>query len=436
MHIIQARVINIRSLKQLYWKIDPKQAAGWHVIIGDNGSGKSSFVRAIALTLVGPLEASALRQDLNDWLRRGTSSGTIRLDLKFDSSYDKLSGSGKALQKYLVPVSVRLDKQQDQSVRISKNPIGYDPERYVWGGRSGWFSASYGPFRRFTGGDKDYEKIFYSNPKLASHLSVFDESVALTESLSWLRELQFQKLESLQRSERNPQGDLLDAVKAFVNQPGFLPYDAKLHEVSSKGVDFVDGNGCQISVEELSDGYRSILSMTFELLRQLAKTYGHSIFDKGRTQVIVPGVVLIDEVDAHLHPSWQRKVGVWFREHFPNIQFIVTTHSPLVCQAANVGTVWRLPSPGSMDVGGMVEGIELDRLLYGNILEAYSTEMFGDNITRSDAAKALLRRLSELNRKELHSSLTVQEVAEQDRLRAILPTTAHNLSNGAAKAAT
>ena len=52
---------------------------------------------------------------------------------------------------------------------------------------------------------------------------------------------------------------------------------------------------------------------------------------------MAPGVVLIDEVDAHLHPTWQRRIGLWFREHFPKLQFIVSTHSPLICQAATVG---------------------------------------------------------------------------------------------------
>ena len=49
------------------------------------------------------------------------------------------------------------------------------------------------------------------------------------------------------------------------------------------------------------------------------------------------GVVLIDEVDVHLHVSWQRSIGFWLKKHFPNVQFIVTTHSPFVCQAADPG---------------------------------------------------------------------------------------------------
>ncbi len=288
-------------------------------------------------------------------------------------------------------------------------------------GYVGWFSASYGPFRRFTGGDQEYEKLFVSHPTLARHLSIFGENVALTECLSWLKELQFKKL------EQDPEGELLDLIKSFVNQPGFLPHAARLDKVSSKGVEFVDGNGYQLPVEELSDGYRSMLSMTFELIRQLARAYGSDrVFDpKDPTKVMVPGIVLIDEIDAHLHPTWQRRIGIWFRKYFPKLQFIVTTHSPLVCQAAEVGTVWQLPKPGSDSEGGMVTGQELDRLVYGNVLDAYSTDVFGEDVTRSDASKQRLQRLAELNMKELQGTLTASEQQEQEQLRAAMPTSAH-----------
>ncbi len=295
-----------------------------------------------------------------------------------------------------------------------------DPGRIIWVGTAGWFSASYGPFRRFTGGDADYEKLFFTNPRLARHLSVFDESVALTEGLRWLQQLQYKRL------ERDPEGQLLEPLLKFINQPGFLPHQARMESISSREVLFVDGNGFRVPVEELSDGYRSILSMTFELIRQLAATYGPKrVFNpKDPTKVNVPGVVLIDEVDAHLHPTWQRRVGLWFREHFPEIQFIVTTHSPLVCQAAEVGTVWRLPRPGTDEQARQITGAELDRLVYGNVLDAYGTGLFGEGVARSEASKQRLERLAELNLKEVRKGLTAAERKEQGSLRASLPTAA------------
>jgi hypothetical protein len=134
-------------------------------------------------------------------------------------------------------------------------------------------------------------------------------------------------------------------------------------------------------------------------------------------------VVLIDEVDAHLHPTWQKEIGFWFTRHFPQIQFIVTTHSPLVCQAAVKGSIFLLPRPGSGDAGRMITGEERDRLLYGNVLDAYSTEPFGYGDTRSMEGKELYQKLGELNVREMRGTLSESDRKEQERLRAIFPTT-------------
>jgi len=347
----------------------------------------------------------ALRQDWNDWLTRGESEGCVRLDI---------AGA---------PVELSFSRRSDGLVELEECPVLEQKKRSP-DERQRVFSASYGPFRRFTGGREEYRGIFRRMPRLAAHLSVFGEDVALTEYLSWLQNLQFRKL------EQRPGGELLDLVTRFVNQKGFLPHEARLHKITSDFIEFIDAEGCQLPVESLSDGYRSILSMTFELIRQLAQFYGaEHVFDKKDPhRIVAPGIVLIDEVDAHLHPTWQRQVGLWFREHFPRIQFIVTTHSPLVCQAADVGTVYRLPRPGSDERPGMVTGIDLDRLVYGNVLDAYGTEVFGPGITRSEEAKKRLGRLAELNLQELEKGLSDSEREEQESLRAATPTAAYTLS--------
>ena len=108
-------------------------------------------------------------------------------------------------------------------------------------------------------------------------------------------------------------------------------------------------------------------------------------------KIDLPGVVLVDEIDAHLHPTWQLRIGENLLRYFPKVQFIVTTHSPLICHAAEKGSVWRLPVPGDdSSFTGRVRGKELKRLIYGDILEAYDTELFGivGNAVRLGQTKA------------------------------------------------
>ncbi|MFZ3374298.1 MAG: AAA family ATPase [Chthoniobacterales bacterium] len=365
---------------------------------------------------MGPSEAPALRQDWSDWLQKDARNGYIHLNVDEDKTYDHWEGKGRQLRKYYIGTSLSFFRATDGAVSLTK-PKTRNPFRTLWSGKSGWFSAAYGPFRRFTGGDKDTEKMFYSHPRLARHLSVFGENVALSECLVWLQELKFKEL------EEKPEHSLLESVTRFINDSGFLPHDCRIHDINSKEVVFVDPKGCKVDVEEMSDGFRAILSMTFELIRQMTSEFNQQrVFDPNDpTRILVPGVVLIDEVDAHLHPTWQRRVGLWFRTHFPNMQFIVTTHSPLVCQAADVGSVFRLPTPGTDQKAGMVNGKELDRLLYGNVLDAYGTEMFGPNVARSERSLYMSSRLAELNQKEVYTGLSPEEREEQQKLRATLP---------------
>ncbi len=255
---------------------------------------------------------------------------------------------------------------------------------------------------------------------------MFEERIALTECLEWLRDLKFRELEG------DLEGALLHHVMEFVNQSDFLPSNVRLVDVTSRGILFRDANGVDVSVGDLSDGYRSILSLTFELIRQMAKAFGpNRIFDPTDPTRIVPeGVVIIDEIDAHLHPTWQQRIGRWFCEHFPNVQFMVSTHSPLVCQSAENGSIYVLPRSGTDERGGMVEGAALRRLVYGTVLDAYGTEAFGREaaLTRSSSSRDMHKRLATLNNTEMRRRLTDDEEKERQKLREALPSAATTLS--------
>lgn len=426
MYLNQVTIRNIRSISRLDIEFDRESYAGWHVLLGDNGAGKSTVIRSIALGLTGPVEAAALRQNWNDWLQSRKTSGRITLQIEQDSKLDKATGKGSQLTQRYVGASVVFSRTMmgNESMVTMASPPRSKAKRYVWGEGKGWFCASYGPFRRFSGGDSTLSKLFYSTPHLAPHLSAFGEDVALTECLGWLQTLHVKQLEG----SPNHEGVMLENLKTFLNEGGLLPHKTRLHDVSSNGVLFKDGNGNQIPVTLLSDGYRSILSMTFELIRQMARVYGpdrvfESIRD-GEMVVNLPGVVLVDEIDAHLHPTWQKRIGYWFLKYFPKVQFIVSTHSPLVCHAAENGSVWKLPTPGSRETVKQVEGDELKKILYGDLVEAYDTELFGIPSTRSDSAKAKQSRLAQLNVKFRRGKLSADETRELKQLRVILPTIA------------
>jgi hypothetical protein len=433
-HVRHASVRNIRSIERFLWDVDQQRntndLAGWHVILGENGSGKSSMLRAIALAIAGPSDAPALRQDWSSWLRRSSDEGEVNLLFEPHPGWDEYEGSPYPSEGFTPDVLVRFDRR-DRHIDFKQEQSRSNPNRHVWSGEPGWFSASYGPFRRFSGGDEDAERLYRSYHRLARHLTTFGESFALSECTDWLHDLKFKALEAEKAGEPDggEAGRLLLRLFGFINDSGLLPHDTRMADVTSDDVFFMDGDGHAVPIDDLGDGYRSILSLVFELLRNLVEEFGDGrVFDGTGVRIQVPGVVLIDEIDAHLHPHWQRLIGHWFIERFPRMQFIVTTHSPLVCQAAERGTIYRLPQPGSDDEGGFVTGSERDRLLYGNVLDAYDTQSFGVVPTRSKAGRLKLQRLADLNLKARRAPLDPAEEQEREHLRQILPTMARDES--------
>lgn len=425
MYLRQLSISNIRSLESFAIDIPAEDCAGWHVVLGANGAGKSTVIRSLALALAGPKEAAALRQNWTNWLRTGAEFGSI--SLKVDPSSDDIfEVRGKRAHAIEAKLEFR-PAEGDIGPKVEmKKTSERGATRSIWGANSGWFSASFGPFRRFTGGDRSYERLFYSNPRLAPHLSAFGEDVALTEGLRWLTDLRVAELEG------RPEGRLLKSIKDLLNGSGLLPDNARISDVTSEKVSIVDADDFEVSVEQMSDGYRSVLSMIFEIMRQMTKAFGVdavvSAIDVGEGTIGLPGVVAIDEVDAHLHPSWQVDIGPWFSKCFPNLQFIVTTHSPIICR--NAKSVWRLASPGSGDESGQVKGVALKRLIYGSILEAYGTEYFGQDVVRSSESSDLMDELARLNLRALRGELSGEEERRMADLRATLPTEASSLAGG------
>ena len=162
MHLRHANVTNVRSIRRFHWDIadelGTEDLAGWHVLLGDNGSGKTSVLRAIALALNGPKQAPALRQDWSSWLRQTCDRAEVNLLFVPHEGWDVISSGAPALKRGGHPdllVSLLRKEREVDFVKESGAEIGLDPSFHAWRGERGWFSASYGPYRRFSGGDKD-----------------------------------------------------------------------------------------------------------------------------------------------------------------------------------------------------------------------------------------------------------------------------------------
>ena len=103
----------------------------------------------------------------------------------------------------------------------------------------------------------------------------------------------------------------------------------------------IDKNGEELRVDQLSDGEKCTLAMVGDLARRMAIANPSPEDPLGGT-----GVVLIDEIDLHLHPGWQRHVVSALEETFPNCQFLVSTHSPQIVSHVAPERIWLLERSG------------------------------------------------------------------------------------------
>jgi energy-coupling factor transporter ATP-binding protein EcfA2 len=395
MYIQQIHIKNIRSIRDV--TIDfGENPAGWHVILGENGSGKTTVARAIALGLLSSENKLILRQNWSNYLGNFEELGLIEATNSVGGkNYSTFSKDGTGLT--------------DNYPRDVFKDI---------------FTASFGPFRRFSGGNEVWDEAYQHSFKYSSaHFSLFSEAVSFAECLNWLKNLDYR------RKDKRPEGKIIDSLIAFINKTNLLPFGATINEVNSDGIFLLDPNGCKVNLNDASDGYRSILSLAFELIRQMIFYPDFKSADKvfenaGNAEFIIPikGIVIIDEIDAHLHPTWQTEIGFWFQKYFPKIQFIVTTHSPLVCRAATGnGTIWKLAKPGSDEETRKITGQDKDRLLLGNLLDAYGTDAFGTDVSQSDAGRKLGDQLAMLSLRAFKGTITKEEKVVFENLKAKMP---------------
>ena len=394
--------------------------AGWTVLAGRNGSGKSTLLKAIALAASGASGAAVLHGSFVSWLRVGAEQAEVEIEIQ--GSTDDLKKS------FSVPPEKQVTTQRWNRQKAGSEPVissDLPPEAQKgpgpWGSLSfGWFLAGYGPYRRLSERTTDERRL----PARLSRLVSLFRAEPLMECVEWLQQVHYRKLD-----ERPGAAELEQSIFAILND-GLLPDGLRLEEIDSEGL-WTFQHGVRLPLEGLSDGYRTTAALVLDIVRLLHDCFGSLDVDGSGRRLLNSGVVLIDEVDLHLHVSWQKEFGFWLKQHFPNVQFIVTTHSPFVCQAADRRGLIRLPVPAEGRSAEHVSEDLYNTVVNGSADDAVLTELFGLETSYSDRAERLREDVANLEAK-----LQTGKATDKDRralldLRSRLP---QNLSTDVAQA--
>ncbi|QSQ21015.1 AAA family ATPase [Pyxidicoccus parkwayensis] len=422
--------------------------AGWTVLAGRNGAGKSSLLKAIALVVAGPAAARALQPSFSGWIHTDKQEGLVVARFVPEPKHDRfLNGDApsKSFKAHLsllqfesgpepslhfgssYPMQVRFGNQQPTLMKdpatstseLEDGPWAVNPR--------GWFIAGYGPYRRLASAAEAQRSISGSS-QVNRLVGLFLQDGALVEAVQWLREHHFRRLEDKVGAK-----ELIESVLELLND-GLLPDSTRVSHIDTDGL-WVTQGARTFPLRDMSDGYRTTTALVLDLARQLQTTYQEFklVQQNGTWCVPYPGVVLIDEVELHLHVSWQRRIGFWLKRHFPNIQFIVTTHSPFVCQAADPKGLIRLPAPGEERTAEHVSDELFRTVVNGTVDEAVLTELFGLDHVHSEESERLRTRVAELEVRLMDGKATEEDRAEFESLSAQLPDTGSALVDRAVR---
>lgn len=199
-------------------------------------------------------------------------------------------------------------------------------------------------------------------------MTLFNNNLELINPEQWIKDL------ALDQSKQKVQKLGVEALKRVIDE--VLNKDVTI-EIEGSRVIFVE-RGYRETIDELSEGYRSMIIFICDLLYRL-------LINNPKEEDVfgIPGVVLIDEIDEHLHLKWQRVIVKKLRSIFPNIQFIMTTHSPTIIQGASddaiIYRVYR--NNGITQISEPYYRNELNDLMVNTLV---TSSMFGLDNSRLD----------------------------------------------------
>lgn len=321
MIVTRLKVANLRAIEAAEFGFQP----GVNLVVGVNGVGKTSVLDALGVCLsavvkhVNGLRGRVAAFSAED-IRIGTEALTVECEVQ----------AANRVYSYLVHKPREASAPQEKKAGMPREQVLDTPDRAEFVGEPPARASEADP------GGRPLAVLFSTNRAVPSDRApskgvaaggapgAFADAFAnrelrLGEFAAWM------KVQEALHTERPAAGRVLAACREAVER--FLPGYRNLRQEGDKRPQlWIDRDSTPIPVRQLSDGERGNLCLVLDLTRRLAQA------NPGMTEPAseAEAIVLIDEIDLHLHPKWQRQIIHNLVAAFPRCQFIATTHSPQV----------------------------------------------------------------------------------------------------------
>jgi energy-coupling factor transporter ATP-binding protein EcfA2 len=337
----------------------------WTILLGDNGSGKTTLLQSLAAIVpremppgTGPhpkqspyvpdiFFSYSSAEKYRAFVRVGSDQFSVDADLAYGAKLND-----KDAKFHIYPISFKIDAQRHA---VSARVYPAQCEKLVVYG--------YGAARRI--GLTTLSEARDSDP-LAT---LFDENCSLLNAEEWLLQADY----AAEKSKDPKAEERLARIKDVLVR--VLPDVTELRiKPSGTQTPFVEAHTPYgwVMMRALSSGYRSVVAWMVDLASRMFDRYPNSA-----DPLAEPAVVLVDQIDAFLHPKWQRQLVQDLTAIFCNTQFVVTAHSPLIVQAATEAKIVLLRCEGDHVIidtrAESVRGWRLDQIVASDLFENIGT---------------------------------------------------------------
>ena len=319
--IEKVEIKNFKAIDSLSFefKSNDFDKASWKMFLGENGVSKTSVLQAISLALVGQEEINGLNLDPIKFLKDRSAKNVSLIKIE-------MSGGMKPIELVITNNGFK------SSIQSSLLQVfGYGATRLM---------------------DDENEEYGMKDCYIKN---LFDPNERIKGVNSWLLSLT---------------ADNFDQVAIALKE--ILALDDKGLFVRKKKKIFFSANSVvsPIPLDSLSDGYQSLIALSVNIMKNLLRRWP--------SLEVAEGIILIDEIGVHMHPRWKMRIVNSFREAFPRVQFICTTHEPLCLRGLSSTEVELIKKDSDAKVRIVtdlppIEGMRIDQILL--------SEHFGLNST-------------------------------------------------------
>jgi predicted ATPase len=318
MFLRRLRLTNIRSIAALDMSFETPEgtARPWTFLLGENGAGKSTILRCIALALAGGEALPKVLGDHDWWIRSGQDKASIDVEIA------TVEGARR---------SARLSFKRGDGIRQllanNKKTLEQLDAALVHSLRN-YFVVGYGVARRPAttelSSPSSVPSTLFRHDRAQNIATLFSSAASLVSLEQWAMDLDYRRGAGGLKVVRGA----LDTLLPDVRFEGVDKTQRKLRFRTPDGT---------LPLELLSDGYQAMAAWCGDLLFRITETFANY-----PSALKARGLLLIDELDLHLHPVWQRQLVSFLKATLPNFQIVTTTHSPLTVHQAGEGELFVL----------------------------------------------------------------------------------------------